>query len=111
MFESKLKCEKILRDHLYTYAHVNITGIDIHKDINSLMNRIIFTISNTNRTRMIRSYNYISKMDIELHGMKQSHIYSIIYEANKLASLIDEVPDHIPDEQTKKWLKLRMDKI
>lgn len=107
MFKSKIStCSSMFEDALYRNTHENITDIDVNRDLDTDMVRIVFTIENIKKTKTICSIQYVKNGRFKHHRLK-----NITFQANKFASLMDEVPDYISDEQIGRWLELRMDKL
>ena len=96
----------MFEDALYVYSHVNVTGVDISREFDSFALRVVFTIENIKKTKIVKDIQYIHNEDI-----KHYRLENITYRANKIANLIDKVPDHIPNEQLVRLVDLRMEKL
>jgi hypothetical protein len=95
--------DRMFEDALYRHVHDNVTGIDINRDLYSHIISITFTIENKKRNKTIRKIHTIHNEDVAHYRPE-----SIVYKVNKLAKLIDKVPDYIPNEQIVKWIEEKL---
>ncbi len=96
----------MFENNLYSYSHGNITDILISRQDSYMRICITYTIENKEKTKRVKFRKLIYDEDIRIFKT-----VDFINEANKLASLIDKVPDYIPNSQTEMWMNLRLGKL
>jgi hypothetical protein len=103
MFNTKIKnADGMFEDALYRSSHDNVTSISISRNPCSHKIRIIFTIQNKKRDKMI-----VSTQRIDNEEVKHYSTENITFTANKIAKWIDRIPDYIPKEQFMSWIQIR----
>jgi hypothetical protein len=104
MFNTKISSgDDMFKDALYRQTHDNVTEIKILRSSDTLEISIVFCIHNEKRTKLV--YDIQRMLNKDLH---QYSIENITFKANKFASMIDRVPEYIPDEQVARWIECKL---
>lgn len=95
--------DKMFKDAIYRHTHDNITKVNISRLPDTAEVFVAFIIYNKLRSIMVQHIQVIPNTYLKYYSIE-----SIVLKANKLASMIDEVPEYIPDEQVKRWLEYKI---